>query len=129
MELVEFESNGVSLSNDFIGFPLIREELLDIVKYLQYLTQLDHDAKHDQRRMLIQSECGSLFLGRTGTGKTHALQGVITEARAIRYFPVDGSTMLENERVGPKDVKAFFQKCREKSSAPLQPHLDEEGHY
>ena len=67
MELREFKSSEVNLYKDFVGFPLIRKELQDIVKYLEYLNSLDQDGMHDKRKMLIQSECGSLFLGRTGT--------------------------------------------------------------
>ncbi len=115
MELREFESSEVSLYKDFIGFPLIREELWDIVKYLEYLNRLDQDEMHDQRKMLIQSECGSLFLGRTGTGKTHALHCVVNEAKERGYYPVDGSTMLKKERVHPEDIGAFFDECRDKA--------------
>jgi len=115
MELREFESSEVSLYKDFIGFPIIREELRDIVKYLEYLNRLDQDEMHDQRKMLIQSECGSLFLGRTGTGKTHALHCVVNEAKERGYYPVDGSTMLKKERVHPEDIGAFFDECRDKA--------------
>ena len=108
MELGEFESSAVSFDRDFVGFPMIHRELQDVVKYLGYLTKLDQDGKHDQRRMLVQSECGSLFLGRSGTGKTHALHCVINEAKEMGYYPVDGSLMFKKERVMPEDVGAFF---------------------
>ena len=115
MELREFESSDVSFYRDFVGFPLLRDELQDLVKYLEYLRRLDRDGMHDQRRMLIQSESGSLFLGRTGTGKTHALHCVVNAARERGYYPVDGSTMLKKERVHPEDIGAFFDDCRAKA--------------
>jgi hypothetical protein len=115
MELREFESSDVSLSRNFVGFPLLRDELQDLVKYLEYLRRLDQGGKHDQRQMLIQSESGSLFLGRTGTGKTHALHCMVNEARERGYYPVDGSTMLQKERVHPEDIGAFFDACRAKA--------------
>jgi len=115
MELREFESSEVSLYRDFVGFPLIREELQDLVKYLEYLSRLDRDRMHDQRKTLIQSESGSLFLGRTGTGKTHALHCVVNEAKERGYYPVDGSTMLKKERVHPEDIGAFFDDCRDQA--------------
>lgn len=115
MELREFEQSDVSLHKDFVGFPLIHEELQDIVNYLGYLNKLDQDGKHDQRRMLVQSECGYLFLGRSGTGKTHALHCVINEAKEMGYYPVDGSIIFKKERVMPEDIGAFFDKCREKA--------------
>jgi len=115
MELREFESSEVSLYKDFIGFLSIREELLDIVKYLEYLNKLNQEGKRDHRKMLIQSECGSLFLGRTGTGKTHALQCIVNEAKERGYYPVDGSTMLKKESVNPGDIGEFFDKCKERA--------------
>ena len=115
MELRKFDSSNVRLNRDFVGFPLIHNELLDIVKYLDYLTKLDQEGKYDQRRMLIQSECGSLFLGRSGTGKTHALHCVINEAKEIGYYPVDGSIMFKKEKLTPEDVGEFFDECREKA--------------
>ena len=115
MEIREFESNEVNLDKDFVGFPLIREELRDIVKYLEYLNKLNQEGEHDHRKMLIQSECGSLFLGRTGTGKTHALHCVVNEAKEIGYCPVDGSMMLKKERVNSGDIGEFFDKCRDKA--------------
>lgn len=121
MGIREFESNEISLNEDFIGFPLLREELQDIVKYLDYLNQLDHEGMHDQRKLLIQSECGSLFLGRTGTGKTHALHCVVNEAKKRGYYPVDGSTMLKKERVPPEEITTFFDEC--KAKAEKQPLL------
>ena len=115
MKLGEFESNDVSLHENFVGFPLILKELQDIVKYLEYLNKLDQDGKQDRRRMLIQSECGSLFLGESGTGKTHALHCVVNEAKKLGYYPVDGSMMLKKERVAPEDIGEFFNKCREEA--------------
>jgi hypothetical protein len=115
MELREFESSEVSLYKNFVGFPLIHEELRDIVKYLEYLNSLNREEMHDQRKMIIQSECGSLFLGRTGTGKTHALHCIVNEAKERGYYPIDGSTMLRKERVQPEDIGAFFDECRGKA--------------
>jgi SpoVK/Ycf46/Vps4 family AAA+-type ATPase len=121
MELREFESREVSLDTDFIGFPSIREELQDIVKYLAFLNTLSQEGKHDHKKLLLQSECGSLFLGRTGAGKTHALHCIVNEAKEIGYCPVDGSTMLKRERVNPGDIGEFFDEC--KARAEEQPLL------
>ncbi|MCJ7785405.1 MAG: AAA family ATPase, partial [Desulfobacterales bacterium] len=120
MKLGEFEANDVNFEKNFVGFPLILKELKDIVKYLEYLTKLDQAGKQDQRRMLMQSECGSLFLGGSGTGKTYALHCVVNEAKKIGYYPVDGSRMLKKDRVASEDVGDFFDQCREEAKeAPL----------
>src|SRR4030042_4143032 len=105
MTLREFKSNDVTLHENFVGFPLLLKELQDLGKYLEYLNKLDHEGKQPQRRMLLQSECGALFLGGSGTGKTHALHCVVNEAKKIGYYPVDGSLMLKKESVAPEDVR------------------------
>ncbi|NPD90248.1 MAG: hypothetical protein HGN29_16170 [Asgard group archaeon] len=83
MELKEFKPRDISLSEDYVGFPSIHEELRDIVNYLGHLVRLTQDGKDDYRRMLAEAESGSLFLGRTGAGKTHALHCVVNEATKL----------------------------------------------
>ena len=120
MGLREFEPREISLSKDFVGFPTIQGELNDIVNYLGHLQKLTRDGKDDYRRMLVQAECGALFLGRTGAGKTHALHCVVNEAAKEGYHPVDGSTMLGKTDVEPRDVREFFDLCRsEANEKPL----------
>jgi hypothetical protein len=112
MELKAFKPRTISLYEDFVGFPLIHEELSDIVNYLGHLDRLSREGKDDYRRMLVQAECGALFLGRTGTGKTHALHCVVNEATKQGYYPIDGSIMLGKTEVDPRDVREFFDLCR-----------------
>ena len=112
MELLTFKPRKISLNDDFVGFPTIREELRDIVNYLAYLNKLTAEGKNDYRRMLSEAECGSLFLGRTGAGKTHALHCIVNEAVKQGYHPVDGSLMLGKSVVDPMDVRAFYKECR-----------------
>ena len=112
MELKEFKPREISLSEDYVGFPSIHEELRDIVNYLGHMVKLTQDGKDDYRRMLAEAECGSLFLGRTGAGKTHALHCVVNEATKLGYHPLDGSLMLGKSVVDPRDVREFFDACR-----------------
>lgn len=120
MELREFKPREISLDKDFVGFPSIYEELRDIVNYLSYLKRLTHEGKDDYRRMLAQAECGALFLGRTGAGKTHALRCVVNEVLKEGYYPIDGSVMLGKTEVEPRDVRDFFDACRsEAEDKPL----------
>ena len=105
MELKEFKPREISLSEDYVGFPSIHEELRDIVNYLGHLIKLTQDGKDDYRRMLSEAECGCLFLGRTGAGKTHALHCVVNEAAKLGYHPLDGSLMLGKSVVDPRDVR------------------------
>ena len=121
MELKEFKPRSISLHGDFVGFPLIHEELRDIVNYLGHLVSLSREGKDEHRRMLVQGECGALFLGRTGTGKTHALHCVVNDATKHGYYPIDGSIMLGKTRVDPRDVREFFDLC--KSEADDKPLL------
>jgi len=112
MELKEFKPREISLSEDYVGFPSIHEELRDIVNYLGHMVKLTQDGKDDYRRMLAEAESGSLFLGRTGAGKTHALHCVMNEATKLGYHPIDGSLMLGKAVVDPRDVREFFDACR-----------------
>ena len=112
MELKEFKPRAVSLTEDYVGFPSIHEELRDVVNYLGHLVRLTRDGKDDYRRMLSEAECGCLFLGRTGAGKTHALHCVVNEAVRLGYRPLDGSLMLGKSMVDPRDVREFFDACR-----------------
>ena len=112
MKLKSFVPREISLSDDFVGFPLIHQELFDIVKYLGHLISITREGKDDYKRMLIAAESGSLFLGRTGAGKTHALQCVVNEAVKLGYFAVDGSMMLGKTVIDPIDVREFFEACR-----------------
>ena len=112
MELKEFKPREISLSEDYVGFPSIHEELRDIVNYLGHMVRLTQDGKDDYRRMLAEAESGSLFLGRTGAGKTHALHCVVNEATKLGYHPLDGSLMLGKAVVDPRDVREFFDACR-----------------
>jgi ATP-dependent Zn protease len=113
MELKELKPREINLSEDYIGFPSIHEELRDIVNYLGHLVKSTQDGKDDYRRMLTEAECGSLFLGRTGAGKTHALHCVVNEAAKLGYHPLDGSLMLGKAVVDPRDVREFFDACRQ----------------
>jgi len=115
MELKEFKPREISLYTDFVGFPSIKEELRDIANYLGHLNRLTQDGMDDQRRMLVQAESGSLFLGRTGTGKTHALHCVVNEAMKEGYYPIDGIVMLEKTLIEPRDVREFFDSCKSKA--------------
>jgi SpoVK/Ycf46/Vps4 family AAA+-type ATPase len=62
--------------------------------------------------MLIAAESGSLFLGRTGAGKTHALHCVVNEASKLGYKAVDGSVMLGKTVIDPENVREFFDSCK-----------------
>ena len=104
MELKAFKPRAISLFEDFVGFPSIQEQLRDIVNYLNHLIRLSREGKDDYRKMLVQAECGALFLGRTGAGKTHALHCVVNEASKQGYYPIDGSMMLGKAEVDPVDV-------------------------
>ncbi len=112
VKLKPFNPRDISLSDDFIGFPLIQDELREIVEYLEYLSKITAEGKDEIKRMLISSESGSLFLGRTGAGKTHALHCVVNEAKKKGYYPVDGSLMHEKAVIDPKDIREFFDSCR-----------------
>ncbi len=112
MKLKSFVPRDISLSDDFVGFPLIHQDLFDIVKYLGHLIRITQEGKDDYKRMLIAAESGSLFLGRTGAGKTHALHCVVNEAIKLDYFTVDGSLMLGKTVIDPIDVREFFDSCR-----------------
>lgn len=112
VKLKPFNPRDISLSDDFIGFPLIQDELREIVEYLEYLTKITAEGKDEIKRMLVAAESGSLFLGRTGAGKTHALHCVVNEAKKKGYYPVDGSLMHEKAVIDPKDVREFFDACR-----------------
>ena len=112
VKLKPFNPRDISLSDDFIGFPLIHDELREIVEYLEYLTKVTAEGKDEIKRMLVAAESGSLFLGRTGAGKTHALHCVVNEAKKKGYYPVDGSLMHEKAVIDPKDVREFFDACR-----------------
>lgn len=113
MRLGEFEPKEYGLREDFIGFPIIREELFDVVRYLKYLKRQTRDPH--ARGLLIQAESGCLFLGETGTGKTHALHCVVNEAKKADYHPIDGNMMLQKGDVHPRDVKEFFDMYRSKA--------------
>jgi SpoVK/Ycf46/Vps4 family AAA+-type ATPase len=112
VKLKPFNPRDISLSDDFIGFPLIHDELREIVEYLEYLKKVTAEGKDEIKRMLIAAESGSLFLGRTGAGKTHALHCVVNEAKKKGYYPVDGSLMHEKAVIDPKDIREFFDECR-----------------
>jgi len=112
VKLKPFNPRDISLSDDFVGFPLIRDELRELVEYLGYLSKITEDGKDEIKRMLVAAENGSLFLGRTGAGKTHALHCVVNEATKKGYYPVDGSLMHEKTVIDPKDVREFFDACR-----------------
>lgn len=112
VKLKPFNPRDISLSDDFIGFPLIHDELREIVEYLEYLIKVTDEGKDEIKRMLISAESGSLFLGRTGAGKTHALHCVVNEAKKKGYYPIDGSLMHAKAVVDPKDVRDFFEACR-----------------
>jgi SpoVK/Ycf46/Vps4 family AAA+-type ATPase len=116
MEIKEFKPREISLSKDFVGFPLIKRELQDIVSYLKHLNELAKEGKHEPKRMLIQAESGSIFFGPTGAGKTYALNCVANEAREEGYWLADGSVMLKKKEIEPKDVRDFFDECKKKSS-------------
>jgi hypothetical protein len=94
MKLKSFVPRDISLSDDFVGFPLIHQDLFEIVKYLGHLIRITQEGKNEFKRMLIAAESGSLFLGRTGAGKTHALHCIVNEAIKLDYKIVDGSLML-----------------------------------
>jgi len=85
MKLQSFVPRDIRLSDDFVGFPLIHQDLSDIVKYLGHLIRITREGKDDYKRMLIAAESGSLFLGHTGAGKTHALHCVVNEAIKLDY--------------------------------------------
>jgi len=91
---------------------LIHQDLSDIVTYLGHLIKITREGKDEYRRMLIAAESGSLFLGHTGAGKTHALHCVVNEAVKLGYAAVDGSLMLGKTVIDPKDVREFFDTCR-----------------
>jgi len=112
MKLTSFVPRDISLSDDFVGFPLIHQDLSDIVKYLGHLKKITQDGKDDYKRMLIAAESGALFLGRTGAGKTHALHCVVNEAIKLDYYAVDGSLMLGKAVIDPKDIREFFGSCK-----------------
>jgi SpoVK/Ycf46/Vps4 family AAA+-type ATPase len=112
MKLTSFVPRDISLSDDFVGFPLIHQDLSDIVKYLGHLKKITHEGKDDYKRMLIAAESGALFLGRTGAGKTHALHCVVNEAIKLDYTAVDGSLMLGKTVIDPIDVREFFGSCK-----------------
>jgi len=112
VKLKPFNPRDISLSDDFIGFPLIHDELREIVEYLVYLKKVTAEGKDEIKRMLVAAESGSLFLGRTGAGKTHALHCVVNEAKKKGYYPVDGSLMHEKAVIDPKDIREFFDACR-----------------
>jgi SpoVK/Ycf46/Vps4 family AAA+-type ATPase len=113
MKLESFVPRDIRLSDDFVGFPLIHKDLSDIVKYLGHLIRITREGKDDYKRMLIAAESGSLFLGHTGAGKTHALHCVVNEAIKLDYCTVDGSLMLGKTVIDPIDVREFFDSCRE----------------
>ncbi|MBC8223235.1 AAA family ATPase [Candidatus Bathyarchaeota archaeon] len=117
MKLTSFVPRDISLSDDFVGFPLIHQDLSDIVKYLGHLKRITHEGKDDYKRMLIAAESGSLFLGRTGAGKTHALHCVVNEAIKLDYTAVDGSLMLGKTVIDPIDVREFFDSCKAMAEA------------
>jgi SpoVK/Ycf46/Vps4 family AAA+-type ATPase len=112
MKLKSFVPRNISLSDDFVGFPLIHQDLYDIVKYLGHLVKITQEGKDDYKKMLIAAESGSLFLGRTGAGKTHALHCIVNEAFKLDYYIVDGSLMLGKTVIDPIDVREFFGSCR-----------------
>jgi SpoVK/Ycf46/Vps4 family AAA+-type ATPase len=112
MKLTSFIPRNIGLSDDFVGFPLIHQDLSDIVTYLGHLIGITREGKDDYRRMLIAAESGSLFLGHTGAGKTHALHCVVNEVIKLGYTPIDGSLMLGKTVIDPKDVREFFDSCR-----------------
>jgi SpoVK/Ycf46/Vps4 family AAA+-type ATPase len=112
MKLTSFIPRDISISDDFVGFPLIHHDLSDIVKYLGHLKRITQEGKDDYKRMLIAAESGALFLGRTGAGKTHALHCVVNEVIKLDYTPVDGSLMLGKTVIEPIDVREFFDSCR-----------------
>jgi ATP-dependent Zn protease len=112
MKLTSFIPRNIGLSDDFVGFPLIHQDLSDIVTYLGHLIGITREGKDDYRRMLIAAESGSLFLGHTGAGKTHALHCVVNEVIKLGYATVDGSLMLGKTVIDPKDVREFFDSCR-----------------
>ena len=112
MKLKSFVPRDISLSDDFVGFPLIHQDLFEIVKYLGHLIRITQEGKNEFKRMLIAAESGSLFLGRTGAGKTHALHCIVNEAIKLDYKIVDGSLMLGKTVIDPKDVREFFDLCR-----------------
>ncbi len=112
MKLQAFVPRDISLSDDFVGFPLIHQDLSDIVKYLGHLIRITREGKDEYKRMLIAAESGSLFLGHTGAGKTHALHCVVNEAIKLDYNAVDGSLMLGKTVIDPQDVREFFDSCR-----------------
>jgi len=112
MTLTSFVPRNISLSDDFVGFPLIHQDLADIVKYLGHLKRITQEGKDDYKRMLIAAESGALFLGRTGAGKTHALHCVVNEAIKLDYNAVDGSLMLGKTVIDPIDVREFFDSCK-----------------
>ena len=112
MKLSPFLPRDISLSDDFVGFPLIHQDLSDIVKYLGHLLRITREGKDDYKRMLIAAESGSLFLGHTGAGKTHALHCVVNEAIKLDFSTVDGSLMLGKTVIDPSDVREFFDSCR-----------------
>jgi len=112
MKLTSFVPRDISLSDDFVGFPLIHQDLSDIVKYLDHLKRITQEGKDDYKRMLIAAESGALFLGRTGAGKTHALHCVVNEAIKLDYNAVDGSLMLGKTVIEPIDVREFFDSCK-----------------
>lgn len=115
VKLKPFNPRNISLSDDFIGFPLIHDELKELVEYIEYLKRVTDEGKDEIKRMLVAAESGSLFLGRTGAGKTHALHCVVNEVKKKGYYPVDGSLMHEKAVVDPKDVREFFDACRKKA--------------
>jgi len=112
MKLTSFVPRDISLSDDFVGFPLIHQDLSDIVKYLGHLMRITQEGKDDYKRMLIAAESGALFLGRTGAGKTHALHCVVNEAIKLDYYAVDGSIMLGKTVIDPIDIREFFDSCK-----------------
>jgi SpoVK/Ycf46/Vps4 family AAA+-type ATPase len=112
MKLKSFVPRNISLSDDFVGFPLIHQDLYDIVKYLGHLVKITQEGKEDYKKMLIAAESGSLFLGRTGAGKTHALHCIVNEAFKLDYYIVDGSLMLGKTAIDPIDIREFFDSCR-----------------
>ena len=117
MKLTSFLPRDISLSDDFVGFPLIHQDLSDIVKYLGHLMMITQEGKDDYKRMLIAAESGALFLGRTGAGKTHALHCVVNEAIKLDYYTVylkkDFFISLEfkNKKAKIKAHKWYKNQC------------------
>ena len=54
MKLKSFVPRNISLPDDFVGFPLIHQDLIDIVKYLGHLIRITQEGKDDYKRMIKQ---------------------------------------------------------------------------